>query len=299
MKIAIIGPGAVGSLMSTLLSSPKNEIGFLGKKGPTTHSFFFSKQGRKRRFSFEEEPDSFFKKVEIAFFCLKAYHLEAGLEKHLPRLSSGIPLLFLGNGLIHPLLLRICEKFPSFQYRLGLTTHGVTLVQPQYYELRSQTGKILYGAFEPSLSAVSLAEKKLPLAFKNTLSIFASYKVKWLMNSTINPLVVYLGLEINGGLEKHLPTVRSLFNENFELGELLFGTWEFSQKKLWENLRRLLIATKENQNSLWKDFQEGIETELDFLLGPATAFPHLSLVNQILKDLKLQLDRKNKRKIKV
>jgi 2-dehydropantoate 2-reductase len=202
MRIAIIGPGALGCLFASLLSprsqSAEDGLWLLDHNQEratrlTAQGILYETDNRQEKFpipvSFDLQEIS---PVDIVLFCVKSQDLDNCLRSCLPLLSSETLLVLMQNGISH---LDIQERMhlaaaPAF----ASSSEGATLLGPGHV-LHAGRGKTLLGFLnEPTeLHQRQLAElartlQNAGLHIELSQDIRTHLWAKLFINAGINPL---------------------------------------------------------------------------------------------------------------
>jgi 2-dehydropantoate 2-reductase len=143
MKVAIIGPGALGCLLAASLTIKPNqssnifpalELWLLDYKPDraqylTEHGLILEEGNRKKTCSIQATaaPEEI-GPVDIIILCVKAPQVAAGLQQAAKLVQEDTLLVTLQNGIGHLKLLRNKQKLPSIV--LGVTAQGANMVAP-------------------------------------------------------------------------------------------------------------------------------------------------------------------------
>jgi len=143
MKVAIIGPGALGCLLAASLSTKLDQT---NKKTPSLdlwlldykperaqyfneHGLILEEGNRKKHCKIKATADP--KEIgpaDIIILCVKSPQVAAGLEQATKLVKTDTLLIPLQNGIGHLELLKDKQKLPSIA--LGVTAQGANMVTP-------------------------------------------------------------------------------------------------------------------------------------------------------------------------
>ena len=143
MKVAIIGPGALGCLLAASLSTKLDQT---NKKTPSLdlwlldykperaqyfneHGLILEEGNRKKHCKIKATADP--KEIgpaDIIILCVKSPQVAAGLEQATKLVKTDTLLITLQNGIGHLELLKDKQKLPSIV--LGVTAQGANMVAP-------------------------------------------------------------------------------------------------------------------------------------------------------------------------
>lgn len=290
-KIAIIGPGAVGTLLASDLQKLAS-LSVHGPKGPVAIDAWIE-GGVREHVKIEKASVSGYVESDMVFVTTKAYHLETVLPKILPELKPGTIVVILCNGYIESFVENYAKKFPDIRWRLGSVTYGIRPIlseTPKPPNLRhrfitSSEGNIFVG---PYLKADKKSELEKKVYMTSSLltwsdNISIERQKKWLMNVTINTLAAVHRLKTNGDLLKLRTEVDRIFGEAWELAAELYEPWKLPKKRLHEQLYTLIEATRDNENSMARDLRLNRPLEIAFLSGLASErYPDIRCLHEKL-----------------
>ena len=162
MKIAIIGPGALGCLLATHLSKTHElwlqdhdpeRAALLNRQG-----LILEKGGRTEKIPIlaSSEPKNI-EGAELVLLCVKSPRVAAALQNARPYFGHNTLVLALQNGIGH--LPVLPEMLPDTAWALGVTAQGATLVGPGHVIHRGE-GPTRIGQL-PEAAGKTGAEKKI------------------------------------------------------------------------------------------------------------------------------------------
>jgi 2-dehydropantoate 2-reductase len=269
MRIAVIGGGAIGSLIAAKLVEDGNEvlIHARGQHGAEMALNGLHITGIWNRII---SPDEWFVSLDEIEKPpeLENYYDQAiitGKSKDTSNLckianffTKG-PVLSLQNGIGN---LEILHDYFFEKSAVGVTTNAVTKIEPGRIIWVSK-GKLEISGnagqeFESSLNCLS------PEFFVKPDEILWN---KLLINVAINPIAAMCGVR-NGELAKEplLSQCESIMLEAANIARLS-GVMVANDIQLIENLHKVISDTSENICSMLSDVKSGKDTEIDFLCG--------------------------------
>jgi len=278
MKIAVIGPGAMGCLLAVLLSEA-NEVLLLDhnrQRAPLLNErgLILEENGRSRHCLVKVvvEPDSV-GFVELALLCVKAGGFPAALQNARLLCDKNSLILTLQNGIGH--LPSLAELPDGFDWALGVTSHGATLVGPGHV-LHKGRGLTKIGLTSQFSIRQDEVGKKLLLASQTlTAAGIETETVDDILNHVWSKLLVNVGINAltaihgcpNGALlesdEAHV-LMRAAILEGKEVAEQSGILLTEDPVQAAEKVCR---ATTNNISSMLQDVRAGKVTEIDAING--------------------------------
>lgn len=266
MKIAIIGGGAIGLLYTYYLSF-QHEV-TLYVRSPLQRDKIESEGITLLHNTSSEKSFVKVKLVEewgkgsevLSIICVKQYHLLDLLENNMvPRVHS---FLFLQNGMGH---LKLIDKLGLTCVLVGSVEHGALRTSESTVE---HTGKGLTKIATYRGKNTELVNQLIK-PFQNSFpfSVEPNYKEmlqkKLVVNAIINPITALLKVR-NGTLltnPHYFQIFKNLFSE-------IKGILRLDKEELYfENVVTVCRNTGANHSSMYKDLDEGRQTEIDAILG--------------------------------
>lgn len=281
MRIAIIGAGALGSLVGGLLARAGHDV-WLYNPSYVEHIRTLRSQGLRletveggeQRISvsatdrIEEIPTP----VDLVGIFVKAYRTEEALSQAAPLISPGTWLLSLQNGLGFEDLL--VEYAPGRVLR-GITAQGATLRAPGRVRWagRGPTRLGLWKAetLEESVrfraEAIVRALDEAGLEARYEPSVEKALWEKLLVNAAINPLTALFGVP-NGALVED-PALRGILHDlvHEALPVVRHRIGDLSQEEALRRVEGVCRATARNLSSMLQDVRKGRPTEIEHITG--------------------------------
>ncbi|WP_264191377.1 2-dehydropantoate 2-reductase [Metabacillus litoralis] len=264
MDIGVIGAGSLGLLYSyylsknysiTLYTNKVAQADSLNNNGLTIH--------RDNNQYHRNIHASAARKYNEQFLIVtvKQYQLKDIIE--ILKSTPAKIILFLQNGMGH---LELLSEISHHQIILGISEHGAlkmneTTVQHTGIGL---TKLALFNNQTDIKSIQQIIEHQHPLF---SIKLYPEWekmlKEKLIVNATINPLTSLLRVK-NGALINE-PYFNKLFHELFL--EVVHVLGESDVDELWLHVQKICENTAENISSMYKDLQQGNQTEIDSILG--------------------------------
>lgn len=274
MKIAIVGPGAVGLLLAGYLHKTRAAIELVDRSPRRAELLArgIRWQGKEEDFSFTVPVAAGLKKPEekdLVILCVKAYATESA-TRMLQQAGYRGPLLTLQNGLDNPDI--IARELPDSPLLAGVTSEGANLAAHDHVR-HAGKGKTSFGPMTPGKPAPAFVEELVSLFREAGLDAELSgdpRSLLWskvLVNAGINPLTAILGVR-NGRLLEIEPARRLMGALVLEAGEVarqkgVALTFDDAVAQAEEVCR----LTAENYSSMYMDMKKGRRTEIDSING--------------------------------
>ncbi len=274
MKIAVLGPGALGCLLGSRLREAGEDVILLDRDAERATTIaregvrIESSQGiRTVRVPVTSEPATV-GKMDLLVVAVKAYDTRAAVEQWRGVLGEGTILLTLQNGLgnVEVLLETAPKECPVVG---GSTGEGATRIGPGH-SLHAGSGETVLAAARggaPAAEAAAAPLERAGLSVRLGDDVHAVIWSKFLTNVGVNALAGVLGLS-NGDLcdrEEARAVIRDLIREASEVGRrkgVRLPSGDAARRA-----EEVLRLTADNTNSLLQDLRRGRRTEIDALNG--------------------------------
>jgi 2-dehydropantoate 2-reductase len=306
MEIAVVGPGAIGSLFAAYLAKAGGTVRLLDYRPER------AKLLRERGITVESEKGGFHARMkvtatpteissaELLILCVKAYDTADAVVRLKDTISPQSHLLTLQNGLGN--VERLGEFLGSSQILAGTTSHGATLLEVGRVR-HAGYGEILMGKTREASSIMAGTAKLQKLAVTFNRAGLQAQVVddvesvlwrKWVVNVGINALTAILGVP-NGELLR-IHDCASLMNgavtEAVEVARRC-GIQLNLQEEI-ERVRAVCRSTTANISSMLQDVRRKKKTEIDQLNGVvvkmAASYGMSAPVNEVLTALVRSLE---------
>lgn len=245
-RIGIIGNGAVGLLMASVLADDYEVTVYGRNQSPEELSI--TRTGVTsgsacvplRPSATLQEKDQ-----DIFFVATKAHQVEQATA----RLSGSVPVFICSNGIAH------LEYAKQRGFHLGVVEHGVTK-QGNMIEHRG-SGRIRIGS-TAGIPPVTFKESALHLVWEEDIEQVVIEKL--FANAIINPITALCRVP-NGALinAPYREIAQSIYDELIPL---------FSQHVPYTYIEAIIERTAENRSSMLRDLEQGRLTEVDAILKP-------------------------------
>jgi len=272
LKTAVIGAGAIGSLVGGLLAEAGNEVLLIGRQA---HVEAIRRNGliltglvnlrlKNIKVATEVQRDNF----DLILLAVKAYNVRQAAFQMKHMMGSKTLVLCIQNGL--NVDSEVAKVLGGSNLLRGVTFCGSILEKPGVITYTA-TGDTLVGApfggeAEAKAEEVVKVLSDAGLPTKVMRNVGGVVWIKTLVNAGINPYAALLGvrngelLEIEGMKEIMSETVREGVSVAENLGVSLEGD---AVTLMFETVK----ATASNVNSMLQDVRAGRRTEIDYLNG--------------------------------
>jgi 2-dehydropantoate 2-reductase len=298
MKVAIIGPGAVGCLFATYLGEGGHEVTLLDHRPERARQLAENDlavsgvRGRHQARVNATASAAEVGAVELILLCVKATQTQRVFELHRKLLDQPVPIWSLQNGLGHFELL--AEALGPSRVLGGCTTVGCELLGTGDVKHTGE-GHSIIGEWP---SGTSDRVKHIASEFTDvglTVVIGANVKrdvwLKLLINAAINPISA-LFMKRNGELFGH-NNARRLMQAIVEEGVTAARGQglAFEIAEVIARVEEVAKQTADNRSSMLVDISAGRQTEIDFINGAIARCGHAPC-NQALTELIHILERR-------
>lgn len=290
MHILLVGPGALGCLLSsivskglrgtgdtlTLLDYNRNRAEYLSSTGIAYHLGDTVETIAVTATSWPEQ----LSQVDAVILCVKSYDVMASLEFCRPLLTKNTLLIFLQNGISH---LSLTSHIGDATAAFGTTTEGATLLRPGHVR-HAGSGMTYLGFPEKPSGHFSMILEKTRAVFaagglkaEVTENIIARIWAKLFINVGINALTATLGCK-NGELLT-LAGVRQRMQSAIDEAIQIAKAEKIEiMDDPFQATRAVCSKTAENISSMLQDVKNKRRTEIDAING---AVVNLGLLNNI------------------
>ena len=261
VRVDIIGPGAVGTMIGYYLQGIGAEVGFIGRQGAQEYKTTVDDGSGPVRLSFSKL-DS---KPDLIIVAVKSYQVESVLKTWGTEFKQTTTVI-ISNGILD----EVVRQFGlESSIALGTTNIGVKLVDDGLWRVFNNNGQLVWGSESRSRSMVEteIVKALSHKGFSYEKKAKVTRQEKWLFNTVINSLCAIHKLASNGDLLSREVELTGLFNDAYSLGTEIFGKWALDKDPLWQKLIQLIQSTKGNENSMARDIRLGRPTENEFLSG--------------------------------
>jgi 2-dehydropantoate 2-reductase len=271
-RVVVFGAGAVGSWIGALLSSAGHDVTLVARE---EHATVVNARGievegatplraRPRAVTRARDAPA---QPDLLLLTVKAYDTRRAAAEMRPLVGPGTDVVSLQNGLGNVEIL--AEAFDERQLLAGVTTHGVTFLEPGRVR-HAGTGYFLVGSpFREDARAERLAAllRGAGLDAHSTPRIAGELWAKVVVNAAINPLTAITGLR-NGALLEVAAlreTMARAAEEGIDVARAEGAP--LPEDDLFARARRVAELTASNKSSMLQDVERGRPTEVDAICG--------------------------------
>lgn len=311
MKIAIVGPGAVGLLFAAFFSRAKEDVWILDKNPERCQKL--KKSGFKvtgattldvQNVKFSCQADEL-KNAQFWFICTKSYDTKDAIKNISKSVSDSAHVISLQNGIGNLELL--AEAFPPERI-LAAVTNMAALRDENGLLKHTGTGETVIGSMNATMG-VALKDlralfQKSGTSLKITKDIKSYLWTKLIINAAINPLSAII--KLNNGSINQFEGARRIFADT--IAEAVKVAKRKKIKLVYDDMQvkaeAVCQATAENSSSMLQDVLRRRKTEIDFINGaivrqgkslgiktPVNFFLY-NLIKTIEESYSLQVDKK-------
>ena len=274
MRVAIVGPGAMGCLFGALLSEAGHPVWLLGRSadqvepiartGIRVEGIGGARTIRARATTAVAEIGP----ADLVFIWVKAYDTASAVQAMTPVLTPETLVVSLQNGLGN--LEAMARAVPPAQIVGGVTAHGATLLGAGVTRHAGQGATTIGrpdgrvdGALEQLAELLSAARVET----STSPNIEAAIWSKLAVNAAINPLTA-LARRPNGDLLRHPDTRQLVDRVAAEVAQIATAAgMALSPAQVREQVHAVCQATAANKSSMLQDVLRGRRTEIDAING--------------------------------
>jgi len=275
VKVCVLGAGAMGSLVGALLSQ-RHEVALVGRKAhmEVVRARGLEVTGATRLLA---KPLACTKPAEVPWvpelvvLTVKAYDTPRALQAGAPLFGAASAVLSFQNGVGN---LELVEQAVGPGLALaGVTTHGVTFVEPGHVHHAGVGTTVVGGAAgtEPLAAQTAALLSEAGMKTEASPDIRADIWAKAVVNAGINPLTAISGLR-NGALLE-VPALKELLEMTVREAQGIAEQAGIAlpEGDLAERAKRVCQLTALNKSSMLQDIEQGRRTEVDSICGAIVA----------------------------
>ncbi|MFA5312828.1 MAG: 2-dehydropantoate 2-reductase [Methanomassiliicoccales archaeon] len=267
MKIAMIGAGAVGSVMGGILSKD-HDVTLVGRpdhvKAVKKGGLIVEGEGT---FSVKAETDTSSVPIQdMVVITVKAHDLDRAVQDSKRLIGPGTFLMIVQNGLS---VLGAPMRVSFARTCIGVAYMGATTIAPGKVRSVSRT-KIVIGCVDGRIAQPTLLARILNgsgLRSEVTDDVIGEVWKKTLVNAAVNPVTAIL-MEPNGAILKD-PRSLAISKRLFGEGLAVARYWNVLNESAisYEDVEKVVLATADNRSSMLQDLERGKRTEIDAING--------------------------------
>jgi 2-dehydropantoate 2-reductase len=273
MRTVIVGPGAMGSLFSSLLTRAGEEVWLVGNRQEQIDricsvGLTLEEKGKSQIIPMNATSDvTSVGKADLVIIFVKTYDTEEAVSDSIVLEKEDTIFLTLQNGLGNEEV--ICKKIDRKRVMLGVTGHGATLLEPGHIR-HAGWGKTLIGELDHRITdrVLRIAQIfcKAGIETEASSNIHDQVWGKLLVNVGINALTALTGSK-NGQLLDYPETTRLMEKLVSEAAEVARRKGVHIEGDPIDKVRKAAEATRENRSSMGQDFDHRRKTEIDAING--------------------------------
>lgn len=265
MKITIIGPGAMGTLLATKLCTGGAQVTLVTKK---KHKSLYRNGNikiinEKKTRKFKVRISYNIEQADYIILAVKSYNI-AELINSLRNIET--PIIACQNGLQTMHILK--KEFKGKKISYLVTGHGVTSIEPGEVRHKGKGFTFLGNIYNEQKTKIKEVVKCLNDGGMDTTYVDNIQDYVWLktiINSAINPLAASKNIR-NGGLKKkNLQLImHQICNESTNIAK-------HRKVKLpldpWKEINNIIDKTSDNKCSMLQDLNNNRKTEIEAING--------------------------------
>jgi len=287
MHFLLVGPGALGCLLSSIISkglADNDTLTLLDYNADRAKKltgegidYHLGEQLVKVPVTAISDPKQL-DTVDIVLFCVKSYDVAESLEFCKPILSKRTLLIFMQNGISH---LDVQEHLHETTAAFGTTTEGATLLGPG--QVRHAGSGVTYLGFlePPNKESKELLQKTHNVLTAGGLQVYLTDSIlsrlwaKLFVNAGINALTAILGCK-NGELLT-LPGIDKRMKAAVDEAILIARKRKIPiMDEPYQATRLVCHKTAQNISSMLQDVRKKRRTEIDAINGAVVTLGKLS-----------------------
>ncbi len=266
MRIAVIGPGALGTFLAGTLASD-NELILFGRRELEMGQVEVQGQTDIKEKVVYTTDSSYLKNADILILCTKSYDTKGAMEDIHSRINDEAYLVSFQNGLMNESIM--AEYVGEDRVVGGVTSHGFTLIDDGKV-IHTGLGDMIIGKYPEGhdviVDDIAAIFARAGLCTDTTENIYGYIWKKVIINAGINPITALTGLK-NGRILQ-VPNLRWLMgmvcNESAEVARTQV---ELPGVEVTEAAEGVARATAENVSSMLQDIKNNRRTEIDCING--------------------------------
>jgi 2-dehydropantoate 2-reductase len=281
MKIAIVGPGAIGCLFAAHLAEAGNDVALFDRRPDraaliSRRGIRITARGRTRTVAVPATTEpARIRPCDVVCFCVKAFDTAAAARAAIPLFGPHTIAVSLQNGLGNAESL--ATALPRQAILCAVTANGSTTTAPGEI-VHAGWGPTNVAAFEPGRAGDAAAfAGALRAAGLDANALDDAGGMLWsklIVNAAINPVSALWGVP-NGELLVR-PELRALLASAAREAQTVAVALHLRllYPDAAEEAARVCALTRANRSSMLQDLARGAPTEIDAISGPIVAEGH-------------------------
>ncbi|MGF1696876.1 2-dehydropantoate 2-reductase [Vibrio lamellibrachiae] len=263
MNIVVLGPGAIGALWASHLSTSGHNVSLWGRSPTATTSIQLDDSPKQ---NFSNKNQQALEDADLLLVTVKAWQVEQALTPLIKFINTDCIILFMHNGM--GAVDSLAKQLKAYPVLLATTTHAALKTRANKV---SHTGKgsTQIGPYNKQGARcefiVEVLNHSLPSANWNS-DILSALWQKLAINCAINPLTAIEQCK-NGDLAepRFQQRISSVIKEVIDVAQA--EGIAFSFPVLRETVATVINATRENYSSMHQDVFYKRKSEIDFITG--------------------------------
>lgn len=208
------------------------------------------------------------KEYDLIILAVKSYDTDSAMSIVKEVVSDGTAVLSFQNGLDNEV--RIAEAIGAERTLGGVTSHGITFVQPGHVH-HAGIGETIIGELDGKeterIKEIAEALSSVGIETKVNSNIHSEIWTKGIVNAGINPLTALTRLH-NGYLLR-IPSLTRLLESTCRecIGVANAAGIDLVEGEVIEKTKNVARLTAENKSSMLQDIERGKRTEIDSING--------------------------------
>ncbi|MFO8110574.1 MAG: 2-dehydropantoate 2-reductase [Thermoplasmata archaeon] len=266
MKLAIIGPGALGTFLAGILGKD-HDILLLGRRDVDLNSVRVSGNTTVECEVEYTTDASKLTRYQYILLCTKSYDTEQAVEEIHPYINNDARVVSLQNGLNNELL--ISKYVDPHKIIGGVTSQGITY-ESLGHVIHAGEGDTYIGLYphgkDEYVSRFAEFLRNTVLEVEVVDNIYGYIWQKVIVNACINPLTALTGLKNGALLEDQ--ELRGLMEKIcHESHSVAIKETTLPNDDPLREVERVASLTAENRSSMLQDIQRHRKTEIDCING--------------------------------
>ncbi|OZT13267.1 2-dehydropantoate 2-reductase [Priestia aryabhattai] len=265
MRIAVIGGGAIGLLMSSYLAEHAHVTLYTRRKEQRnqlrTNGVTLKHKATEKNVKVDARiltSNENFEQYELVIIAVKQYGIKEVIP-YLMKASKHTSLLFVQNGMSH---LGLAQNLPQHNVYLGVVEHGA---------MKEADDVVIHSGVGITRVALFRGDHLIPFQQFHSTEFGFVWENDWyemliqklIVNAVINPLTALYRVK-NGEITANpffYKTAKAVFNELHAVLRLKEPT------AYWNRVVDVCEKTAQNHSSMRKDLQQQRKTEVESILG--------------------------------